>query len=93
MDVNSTTVLLLAAILCFAVGFGTAISGSIDALGQPREAWKRAGFRRSRWVWQAFGALFLPAALAYSGLYFLRARPRLVAAARDLAIVSTALEN
>lgn len=83
---DAATLLVLGLIAAFAVFYATAFGGSIDALAQPREAWERAGFRRSRWVWQAFGVLFLPGMLAYSGTYFARVRPRLVAAARDLAI-------
>ena len=86
MHVDAGIVLVFGLIVGFAVLWATAIGGSIDALGQPREAWERAGFRRMTWVWQGFGVFFLPGALGYSGLYFVRVRPRLVAAARDLAI-------
>lgn len=83
---DAEVVLVLTLIVGFAVVWAVAIVGSIDALGQPREAWERAEFRRITWVWQGFAVFCLPAALAYSGLYFVRVRPRLVAAARDLAI-------
>lgn len=80
--------LVVALIGAFVVLQGTAIGGSVDALGRPREAWERTGFRRNRWVWQAFALFFLPAVLVYSGLYFVRVRPRLVAAGRELAVES-----
>lgn len=79
---------LIAAYLAILIA---AIGGSIDALGQPREAWERAGFQRNQWIWQAFGAFFLPAALIYSGLYFVRIRPRLIAAAGEMAAERAAL--
>jgi hypothetical protein len=61
-----------------------AIAGSVDTADQPAEAWDRAGYRRNRWVWQAFGALCAPVALVYSGIYYIRVRPRVMRAARDL---------
>lgn len=42
------------------------------------------GMPKSRWVWQAVGVFALPVALVYSGVYFLRIRPRLTAAERAL---------
>jgi hypothetical protein len=86
--VDWTIFLFVALIGAYVAVNGTAIGGSVDALGQPLEAWERAGFRRNRWVWQAFGAFLMPAVLVYSGLYFVRVRPRLVAAAREIAIES-----
>lgn len=79
--------LLVFGILTGFVGLNVAVVvGSIDALGQPREAWARAGVRRSRWIWQAFGVFFFPAALVYSGMYYFRIRPRVVAATSDIAV-------
>ncbi|MDR1999788.1 MAG: hypothetical protein LBQ06_07635, partial [Frankiaceae bacterium] len=63
-----------------------AIVGSLDAAEYPAEAWERAGYRRNRWVWQVFGVLCVPVALVYTGSYLARVRPRLMRAARDLAV-------
>ena len=61
------------------------VMGSVDAFGRSRAAWALAGFERRYWLWQAVGAVVLPVGLAYSGFYFLRVRPRLLAAERDCA--------
>lgn len=67
----------------FGVG-AAAIVGSVDAARRPDVVWLSAGYRKSRWVWQAVGVIALPVALIYSGVYFLRIRPRLSAAERAL---------
>jgi hypothetical protein len=64
-------------------GVALAVSGTASAMSYPVETWQRAGARRSRWAWQAIGAFAMPLALVYSGIYFLRIRPRLVAADGD----------
>ena len=62
-----------------------AVAGTVDALGQPAVLWMATGYRRSVWIWQALGVLVIPAALVFSGWYFVRVRPRLTAARRALA--------
>lgn len=86
-------VFVVALLIGFVVINVGVICGSLDALGQPREAWERTGFRRNAWVWQAFGVFFMPAAFIYSGLYFFRVRPRLIAAAGELAAQHAAVPS
>jgi hypothetical protein len=76
--------LVLAIVLVLLAQWTLCIGGTIDAVSRPREVWHAAGCRKQFWVWQIFGAVFLPVALIYSGLYFGRIRPRLVSAQRDL---------
>ena len=74
--------LVVALVIAFAlIGISTlAIGGTVDALRQPAAAWADCGYRRATWAWQALGALVLPIGLVCSGIYFLRVRPRLIAA-------------
>ena len=75
-----TIVLILLFLLLSALCVAVSILGSVDAFRFPPEVWAAAGPRRAVWVWQAAGVLFAPLALVYSGLYFVRVRPRLVRA-------------
>jgi len=83
MDVLVYLLLALALMAVLAVPV-VAIWGSLDAFSSPPEVWAAAGHCRTRWAWQAVGVVFAPLTLFYSGLYFLRIRPRLVRAQRDL---------
>jgi hypothetical protein len=78
-------VLILLGIVAVFAMYGVAIGGSVDALGQPREVWTHAGFRRRSWIWQAVAVFCVPAAVVYSGMYYFRVRPRLMAASREMA--------
>jgi hypothetical protein len=78
--VDGVLALILAIIVAYLCAVAAAITGTVDALQFPREVWTRAHYRRSTWAWQALGVVCVPVALVYSGAYFLRVRPRLVAA-------------
>lgn len=80
------TVALIALLMALVGIDGAAVGGTVDAFTHSTEVWTRSGLRRSRWVWQAVGVLFAPGALVYSGLYLIRVRPRLIAAAHQLAL-------
>jgi hypothetical protein len=80
---------LLAVVLIIVAAIGVpvvAVCGTVDAVGQPRELWGLAGYERNRWVWQAAGIVCMPVAIAYTGAYFLRVRPRLLRVQGEAAV-------
>lgn len=83
MDIG--LLVILAVVVLWAAAIAAAITGTLDTFQYPPEAWVEAGFQRTSWIWQAALVLFVPGALVYSGIYFLRVRPRLVAAERTFA--------
>jgi hypothetical protein len=72
--------LLLLAVLGYLSLLTVAITGTVDALQFPQEVWTIVNRRRSIWAWQVLGVVCLPVVLVYSGTYFFRVRPRLLAA-------------
>lgn len=77
---------VIGAIAVWATGIGLAIAGSIDAALQPRPAWSPTGYRRELWLWQAAGVVAVPISLVVSAVYWLRVRPHLTRAARNLGL-------
>jgi hypothetical protein len=78
--VDGVLALILVVMVAYLCAIAAAITGTVDVLQFPREVWNMAHYRRSTWAWQALGVVCVPVALVYSGAYFLRVRPRLVAA-------------
>jgi hypothetical protein len=63
-----------------------AIGATLDVFRHMEDVWPAAGYRRSRWAWQGLTFFVLPVMLVYSGVYWFRVRPRLVAAERRIAV-------
>jgi hypothetical protein len=76
--------IILTIVLLWAGGIAAAIAGTADTFQFTPEVWTAAGYRRSRWVWQAALAVCVPAAYIYTGVYLVRVRPRLVAVERAI---------
>jgi hypothetical protein len=86
LDGAWVAVVVIGFLFAWLSGIAIAISGTASALSYPSELWRQVGARRMLWVWQVACVFAFPLALVYSGFYFLRIRPRLVAATGQQAI-------
>ena len=77
--------LILGLLLLWVCGAAGAIAGTVDTFQFAPEVWAEAGYLRTSWIWQAALVVCVPGALVYSGIYFFRVRPRLLAVQRAIA--------